>query len=97
MPTIRRKVPARRIAIPAAAIEPWRRGDYRALHRALGLAPCHMSPLPRTLTPLGCDADDPPPDQGTAATIFAQTWGRAVELQQALLEIAGEPGEQEDR
>lgn len=85
MPT--KRTPRNRDAkrrITPAAVEAFKAGDFMALHRALGLRPWEMSPLPLDVTPLGCDPERPP--NHPTATLFAQSFGQAVELQRALLE-----------
>lgn len=79
MPTKRRKIPPKRVAIPPEAIEAWRTGDDLALFAALKLPPWHVSPFDANLR------HHPEPD-GTA---WSETWPRAVELRQELLKMAG--------
>ncbi|RUU99681.1 hypothetical protein EOA60_03080 [Mesorhizobium sp. M1A.F.Ca.IN.020.06.1.1] len=84
MPT--KRTPRNRDAkrrITPAAVEAFQANDYKALHRALGLKPWEMSPLPRDIEPLGCDPERPP---NSRATLFDQSFEQAVELQRALLE-----------
>jgi hypothetical protein len=91
MPTNRsaRARGARRRHINDAALEAWRRADYLALHRALKLHPGSPSPLPSTITPLGVDREDPPDDDSGRA--WDRGWYEALELQEALLAVAGFP------
>jgi hypothetical protein len=79
MPTMRRKKLARRIDIPAEAIEAWQRGDYPELHRALGLKPWELSPF---------WVDDEPTLRGSTADL---SWEKANELRRLMIELAGEP------
>jgi hypothetical protein len=58
-------------------IAAWLAADFHALHCALGLRVWEASPLPREITPLGCD------DDGADR--------QAVELQRRLLAAAGWP------
>jgi len=89
LPSKRRRRTPSVIRISPAAIEAWRSGDMQSLHRALGLRPWMISPLPLGVTALGCDPRHPP----EGGPLWCASWQRAVELQAALLEIAGEPGE----
>jgi hypothetical protein len=91
MPTNRspRARGTRRRHINDVAIRAWRECDYLALHRALKLHPGSPSPLPSTVTPLGVDADEDPPEQDDRA--WARGWAEAVSLQKELLRVAGPP------
>ena len=81
MPIKRRTSKALRHRITPDAIEAFIARDYLALHRALGLAPWEMSPLPLSVEQLGVDPDDPPPGEGTG---WYESWPLAVELQREL-------------
>ena len=81
MPIKRRVSKTLRHRITPDAIEAFIAGDYMALHRALGLAPWEMSPLPAASNALGADPDDPPPGDGTG---WYDSWPLAMELQRAL-------------
>jgi hypothetical protein len=60
MPTNRRKRDrTKRYQITPEAIAAWKACDYHPLHRALGLMPWDLSPLPREITPLGVSEDMP--------------------------------------
>ena len=82
MPIKRRISKTLRHRITPDATEAFTVGDYMALHRALGLFPWQMSPLPLSVDPLGCDPDDPPPDP--EETGWTESWPLAVELQREL-------------
>jgi hypothetical protein len=90
MPTNRTTRGTRRRHVNEAAIRAWLRADYFALHRALNLHPGVPSPLPTSITPLGCDPDCPPDRDYTG---WARGWPESVALQRELLAIAGPPGE----
>jgi hypothetical protein len=91
MPT--RRTPLRRSLlrkINPAAIEAWKVADYLALHRALRLSPGDMSPLPETITALGCSEENPPnPDWKPRP--WDKSYTQAIELQREFLELAGWP------
>ena len=69
--------------ITAEAIEAYEARDYSRLHRALGLRPWHISPLPKRDCGIGCDPEQPP----TYNSPWNDSWQQAVELQ-VLLEEA---------
>lgn len=82
MPVKRRvsKIKAGRITPEAVAA--YKAGDCMGLHRALGLRPWNLSPLPASISPLGVDQGAPPEwmtDEGQRAD-----WREAQELQRAL-------------
>lgn len=91
MPTKRTKIAPRRVAIPPAAIEAWRAGNWKQLHRELGLTPVDISPF---------DADRSSAETAAAwaekGLLYFGTHRRAMELRETLIELAGEPGEQPD-
>ncbi|RWA62132.1 hypothetical protein [Mesorhizobium sp.] len=74
-----------RMVITPAAVEAFQANDVKALHRALGLRPWEMSPLPRDVEPLGCDPERPP---NSRTTLFDQSFEQAVVLQRALMEAS---------
>lgn len=80
MPVKRRKDKSRAFKITEAAIDAYREHDFPALHRALGLRPWEMSPLPDH--PLGCNPANPPSE--TDRTLFAKSFPQALELQREL-------------
>jgi hypothetical protein len=86
VPTKRRKRSARPIGISPEAVAAWRAGDFDGLACALGIRPWQRHPWPRRLTALGVDSRRPPAE---TLTPFDQSWQRAVDLQAALLELAG--------
>lgn len=79
---MKRRVPKskRRHPITAEAIEAYQAHDYLALHRALGLYPWEMSPLPND--PLGCNPDWEMPEHTT--NLFELSFPQAVDLQREL-------------
>ncbi|ESY70005.1 MULTISPECIES: hypothetical protein [Mesorhizobium] len=81
---MKRRIPKskRRHPITVEAIEAYKARDFSALHRALGLKPWEMSPLPNH--PLGCDPDWEMP--ASANNLFALSFPQALELQQRLEE-----------
>ena len=86
MPVKRRGSKAHSHRITLEVVEAYRAGDYLRLHRALGLRPWEMSPLPKRVTPLGVSNEPPPPDR----TAWNDSWEQAKELQRAILaEIGG--------
>jgi hypothetical protein len=86
--TKRRKIPHRPIGLTSSAILAWQRGDFRGLAAATGTRPWQYHPWPTRLTALGVDPKDPPEN---VLSPWNASWQRAVELQAALLEAAGEP------
>jgi hypothetical protein len=94
VPTKRRKVAPRLSGLTPAAVDAWRAGDYMALHRALGLSPWDASPLPLSVTPLGCDQRTPEQNAKMAYEhrLYHATWPKALQLQLQLMAIAGNPG-----
>ena len=91
MPTRRNALKhSAKLRVSRAAIDAWQRGDFLALHRALGLMPWQESPFPQEIEPLGVH-QGPPPDyydeRGRA------DWAQAQALQRQLYELAGEPGQ----
>jgi hypothetical protein len=90
MPTKRRKVAPKLIAIPPEAIDAWTAGDWHKLHDSLGLTACSISPF---------DADRTTPEVAEEwaadGLVYFESHPRALELREALIEIAGEPGETE--
>lgn len=85
MPVKRRIMKTREYRITPEAIEAFRAGDCRALHRALGLRPWQPSPLPHSVTGLGVHRGDPPEEK----TEWSQSWPAIQELQRALFKAAG--------
>jgi hypothetical protein len=86
MPTNRRRRVHPLVAdrITPEAIDAWRQGDLHGLHRELGVAPCHASPL---------DVDGPtPPAWATNNPFFFESWPRGWALRVRLIELAGPPG-----
>jgi hypothetical protein len=81
MPVKRRLSKGRAHRITAEAVEAYKAGDYLGLHRALELRPWEVSPLPLSVTPLGCDQDERPDDSP-----WNDSWEQAQELQRALEE-----------
>jgi hypothetical protein len=81
MPVKKRSAKAKRFKINHEVVDAYREGDFRALHRLLGLRPWEMSPLPNH--PLGCDPMEPPPIVGDG-NLFSQSWQQAVELQREI-------------
>lgn len=81
---MKRRIPKskRRHAITAEAIEAYQARDFLALHRALGLMPWEMSPLPND--PLGCDPDWEMPARTN--NLFELSFPQALELQRELEE-----------
>jgi len=81
MPTKRQRAIRRNAGdrITEAAIAAYQARDYDALHRALGLAPWEVSPLPSSVEPLGCD-------QGPRPSFWQEHcgWEKAQELQREL-------------
>ncbi|RWF41843.1 MAG: hypothetical protein EOS65_10900 [Mesorhizobium sp.] len=75
--------------VSPAAIAAFKANDFHALHRALGLNPWEMSPLPLDIEPLGCDPARPP---NARMTLFDQSFEQAVELQRALIQASGGGG-----
>jgi hypothetical protein len=75
--------------ITPEVIAAWQAADFRALHRALGLAPWEPSPLPREIIALGCSQDD------EVDADSDRCWDRALPkvlaIQRKLLEVAGWP------
>ena len=88
MPIKRRNAKARAHRVTPDAIEAYVAGDYMRLHRALGLKPYQMSPLPLSVEPLGCDPDEPP--TGRPGTGWEASWPLACELQADLIKAAGQ-------
>jgi hypothetical protein len=93
MPTKRTKITPKRIAISPAAIEAWRIGDFAKLVNALDLKLYDPTPWPLERCALGCDQGPCPTDARGKPLWSSSGWSRAQELQRALLEIAGPPGE----
>jgi hypothetical protein len=92
MASKRRKLASRQVGLSARAIEAWRIGDFHGLNRALAIRPWQASPFPTRLTALGVDQGSYPIAQsGHPAWHDLNCYGRAQELQRALIEAAGEP------
>jgi hypothetical protein len=90
MPTNRTPInrrAARRIT--PEAIDAWKRADFMALHRALGLMPWQPSPLPREIDALGINEDDLSAVDADEAR--DRGWSKALALQKQLLKLAGWP------
>jgi len=87
MPAKRRTPKARAHRVTAEAVEAFAAGDYMRLHDALDLRPWEASPLPLSVTPLGCDPDNPPPAVRVQAdpTGWDGSWAKAVQLQAELM------------
>jgi hypothetical protein len=81
---IRRKAHAH---ISPEVIAAWRRCDFLALHRLLGLKPWEATPLPYAVCRLGVDQDDTPENR----VDWDPTMPKAIALQRQLLELAGWP------
>jgi hypothetical protein len=90
MPTNRTPIGRKAITrITPEAVAAWKRADFMALHRALGLKPWQPSPLPSEVTALGvCEGERPDADSGRA---WDHAWPKALALQKQLLELAGWP------
>jgi hypothetical protein len=88
MPTKRRRIRPTRVGLPVDALRAWQEGDRDGLTRALELRPWQIPPWPLSMGALGIDPEHPPPQPWDA---WDASWPRAVELQQALIEAAGEP------
>jgi hypothetical protein len=73
--------------ITETALDAWRRCDYHALHKALGLRPWQRSPLPYEATCLGV-SELVTHDQETP---WNESWEPAMELQRDLVKLAGWP------
>src|SRR6516225_6611684 len=66
MPTNRTPIGRKSVLkITPEAIGAWKRADFDALHRLLGLAPWEASPLPYEITALGCSENDLPVEPGS--------------------------------
>src|SRR5215467_9016735 len=90
MPTNRTPInrrAARRIT--PEAIDAWKRADFMALHRALGLMPWERSPLPREITALGLNEGDLSAVDADEARDRA--YPKVLRLQKQLLALAGWP------
>ena len=81
MPVKRRTVKGRVHRITPEAVEAYRAGDYIALHMALGLRPWEVSPLPLSVTSLGCDQSLPRDREPSG---WFASWEQAQELQRLL-------------
>jgi hypothetical protein len=92
MPTKRRKLTARSIGISAAAVQAWQRGDLHACHQALGIMPFDFSPFDVPTEYPACYATGWGGGRGPGDAMNYDSWRRALELRQALIELAGEPG-----
>jgi hypothetical protein len=69
-------------------IAAWMSGDIAGLQFALRLSPWEPSPFPYEIAgPLGCDEDDPPPDDPEAQKSLA----RSLSWQRKLLAAVGWP------
>jgi hypothetical protein len=86
MPVKRRGSKAHSHRITPEVIEAYQAGDYIRLHRALGLKPWEMSPLPTSVTSLGV-SEHPP--AGSPVGGWDASWGKAKELQRAILAEIG--------
>ena len=89
-PMVRRISSVKRRDIPAPAIEAWRRGDERALARALGLGPWEFSPLPHRFA--GAYALPREKPSGGSGLAMDESWPKIKALQIKLYEVGGEPG-----
>jgi hypothetical protein len=74
--------------ISPEVIAAWKRVDFMALHRLLGLKPWESSPLPVEITRLGVSQDDTPENCGPE---WDASYPKVIELQRQLLQIAGWP------
>jgi len=83
MPVKRRSSKTRPHRITQDALDAFQAGDYAGLHHALGLKPWEISPLPLSVSPLGCD-QGPYPFVGTGSCSEA-TWEQAQRLQSQIL------------
>jgi hypothetical protein len=89
MPTNRTPInrkPALRIT--PEIISAWKRVDFMALHRLLGLKSWQSSPLPYEITALGVSQDDTPDN---CSSTWDESMPKAITLQKQLLELAGWP------
>jgi hypothetical protein len=77
----------KRAGIPSAAVEAWRAGDVWAAHRALDLAPCEYSPLPRRFGVYGLP--DAPIDSDR---VIESSWAKIKGIQDELERLYGPPG-----
>ena len=90
MPTNRTPIGRKSVLkITPEAVGAWKRADFDALHRLLGLAPWEASPLPYEITALGCSEDDLPIDED--ASDWDKSIPNAVALQKQFLVVAGWP------
>lgn len=83
-----RKRRAPRQQFTPQVIAAWQRGDAFALHDLLDLPPWSPCPLPQRFGAY-CLADEPP---GPSSRCWDMEWPNVKRLQDALFEIAGEPG-----
>jgi hypothetical protein len=74
--------------ITPEAIAAWQAADFRALHRALGLAPWEPSPLPREIIALGCSQDDEV--DADSGRCWDQALPKALAIQRKLLKVTVE-------
>jgi hypothetical protein len=90
MPTNRTPIGRKSVLkITPEAIGAWKRADFDALHRLLGLKPWEASPLPIEVTALGCCEDDLPVEPNS--DLGDQSLPKAVALQRQFLAGAGWP------
>ncbi|ESX98737.1 hypothetical protein [Mesorhizobium sp. LNJC405B00] len=82
MPVKRRRAKGKPLRITPTAIEAYKARDYLELHRALGLFPWEMSPIPARYDALGCDPDWVMPEQ--THNLFELSFQQALELQHEL-------------
>ena len=80
MPVKRRESKAYAHRITPEVIAAYEAGDFFRLHRALGLKPWEISPLPQSAEPLGV-SHEPSPD-GSA---WMDSWQQAKNIQAAIL------------
>jgi hypothetical protein len=90
MPTNRTPIGRKSVLkITPEAIGAWKRADFDALHRLLGLAPWEASPLPYEITALGCSENDLPVEPGSRD--WEKSIPKAVALQRQFLAVASWP------
>jgi hypothetical protein len=86
MPTNRRRPDRTRQHITHEVVEAWKRADFLALHRLLGLKPWQSSPLPLEITRLGVGEGALDPEDH-----HYQDDLKILALQRELLALAGWP------
>jgi hypothetical protein len=87
MPTTRRRIShAMAFMLTPQAIDAWRRGDVLACRQSLGVMPWDHCPFTVPDKFPECYAD-----RGWGDAMNRDSWQRALELRQALIELAGGP------